>query len=70
VLGWGGGGGGPPADDTAQHALDAVATDAALALGKRAGAVRTAAHRGLRTLAQHPALTGERRTRGIRSPAR
>ena len=70
-----------PADDTAQHAIDAVATGAALALiatlppdqaeavllravlgldartagqvlGKRPGAVRTAAHRGLRTLAR------------------
>jgi RNA polymerase sigma-70 factor (ECF subfamily) len=69
-------------DDTAQAAVDAVATDAALALiarlprdqaeavllravvgldaktaakvlGKRPGAVRTAAHRGLRTLAAH-----------------
>jgi len=88
----------PAADDTAQSAIDALATDAALALiatlppdqaeavllravlgldaqtagqilGKRAGAVRTAAHRGLRTLARHPALTGERRTRGIRPPA-
>jgi RNA polymerase sigma-70 factor, ECF subfamily len=86
LAGW------PAADDTAQHALDAVATDAALALiatlppdqaeavllravlgldaqtagqvlGKRAGAVRTAAHRGLRTLARHPALTGDGRTR-------
>jgi RNA polymerase sigma-70 factor, ECF subfamily len=75
LAGW------PAADDTAQHALDAVATGAALALiatlppdqaeavllravlgldaqtagqvlGKRAGAVRTAAHRGLRTLAR------------------
>jgi RNA polymerase sigma-70 factor (ECF subfamily) len=90
LAGW------PAADDTAQHALDAVATDGALALintlppdqaeavllravlgldartagqvlGKRPGAVRTAAHRGLRTLAQHPALTGERRTRGTPS---
>ena len=69
----------PAADDTAQHAIDAVATDAALALigtlppdqaeavllravlgldattagevlGKRPGAIRTAASRGLRTL--------------------
>jgi RNA polymerase sigma-70 factor (ECF subfamily) len=90
LAGW------PAADDTAQHALDAVATDAALALiatlppdqaeavllravlgldaqtagqilGKRAGAVRTAAHRGLRTLARHPALTGDTRTRGTPS---
>ena len=98
LAGW------PAADDTAQHALDAVATDAALALiatlppdqaeavllravlgldaqtagqvlGKRAGAVRTAAHRGLRTLArqletERPELTGDRRTRGIRPPRR
>ena len=71
----------PAADDTAQHALDAVATGNAIALiatlppdqaeavllravlgldaqtagqvlGKRAGAIRTAAHRGLRTLHQ------------------
>ena len=71
----------PATDDTAQHAIDAVATDAALALiatlppdqaeavllravlgldaqtaarilGKRPGAVRTAAYRGLRTLAR------------------
>jgi RNA polymerase sigma-70 factor (ECF subfamily) len=69
-------------EDTAQAAVDSVATDAALALiarlprdqaeavllrvvvgldakaaarvlGKRPGAVRTAAHRGLRTLAEH-----------------
>ena len=75
LAGW------PAADDTAQHAIDAVATDAALALiatlppdqaeavllravlgldaqtagqvlGKRPGAVRTAAYRGLRTLAR------------------
>jgi RNA polymerase sigma-70 factor (ECF subfamily) len=44
-------------------------------LGKRAGAVRTAAHRGLRTLArqletERPELIGDRRTRGIRPPAR
>jgi RNA polymerase sigma-70 factor (ECF subfamily) len=72
----------PAADDTAQDALEALSTDAALALiatlpadqaeavllravlgldaraagkvlGKRAGAVRTAAYRGLRTLAAH-----------------
>jgi RNA polymerase sigma-70 factor (ECF subfamily) len=72
----------PGEQDAAQGALDAVATDEALALiaglprdqaeavllrvmigldaktaaqilGKRAGAVRTAAYRGLRTLAQH-----------------
>src|SRR5580693_4404843 len=71
----------PAADDTAQHAIDGLATGAALALintlppdqaeavllravlgldartagqvlGKRPGAVRTAAHRGLRTLAR------------------
>jgi RNA polymerase sigma-70 factor, ECF subfamily len=88
----------PAADDTAQHALDAVATDAALALintlppdqaeavllravlgldaqtaaqvlGKRPGAIRTAAHRGLRTLARQldPGLTGGTRTRGTPS---
>jgi DNA-directed RNA polymerase specialized sigma24 family protein len=45
-----------------------TATIAAHVLGKRPGAVRTAAHRGLRTLARHPALTGDRRTRGIPSP--
>ena len=38
----------PAADDTAQGALDAVATGHVL--GKRAGAIRTAAHRGLKTL--------------------
>jgi RNA polymerase sigma-70 factor, ECF subfamily len=72
----------PAADDTAEGALEALSTDAALALiatlpadqdeavllravlgldaraagqvlGKRSGAVRTAAHRGLRTLAAH-----------------
>ena len=72
----------PAADDTAQSAIDALATDTALALiatlppdqaeavllravlgldattaaqvlGKRPGAVRTAAYRGLRTLATH-----------------
>src|SRR5580693_5073380 len=71
----------PAADDTAQHAIDSLATGTALALintlppdqaeavllravlgldartagqvlGKRPGAVRTAAHRGLRTLAR------------------
>jgi RNA polymerase sigma-70 factor, ECF subfamily len=86
----------PAADDTAQSAIDALATDAALALiatlppdqaeavllravlgldartaaqvlGKRPGAVRTAAYRGLRTLAQHPAVTSDRRTRGTPS---
>jgi RNA polymerase sigma-70 factor, ECF subfamily len=77
------------ADDTAQHAIDAVATDAAVALiatlppdqaeavllravlgldaqtaaqvlGKRPGAVRTAAHRGLRTLARRLERTDPR----------
>ncbi len=86
----------PATDDTAQCAIDALATDAALALiatlppdqaeavllravlgldartaaqvlGKRPGAIRTAAYRGLRTLAQHPALAGDRRTRGTPS---
>ena len=89
------------AADTAQHALDAVATASAIALiatlppdqaeavllravlgldattagtilGKRAGAIRTAASRGLRTLhkkleAAEPGLTGGRRTRGTPS---
>ena len=78
----------PAADDTAQHALDAVATGNAIALiatlppdqaeavllravlgldaqtagqvlGKRAGAIRTAAHRGLRTLHQKLARAEE-----------
>jgi RNA polymerase sigma-70 factor, ECF subfamily len=87
--------------DTAQHALDAVATRNAIALiatlppdqaeavllravlgldattagnilGKRSGAIRTAASRGLRTLgrkleAAEPDLTGGRRTREIPS---
>jgi RNA polymerase sigma-70 factor (ECF subfamily) len=101
----------PAADDTAQGAIDAVATGHAIALiatlppdqaeavllrtvlgldaataghvlGKRAGAVRTAAHRGLKTLhkkldADEPELTAGqvtngqvtngRRTRGIPS---
>jgi RNA polymerase sigma-70 factor (ECF subfamily) len=96
----------PAADDTAQGAIDAVATGHAIALiaalppdqaeavllrtvlgldaataghvlGKRAGAVRTAAHRGLKTLhkkldADEPQLTNsqltdDRRTRGIPS---
>ena len=86
--------------DTAQHAIDAVATENAVALiatlpkdqaeavllravlgldattagnvlGKRAGAIRTAASRGLRTLAKkleaNPDLIGDRRTREIPS---
>lgn len=86
--------------DTAQAALDAVATAGAVALiatlppdqaeavllravlgldaataghvlGKRAGAVRTAAHRGLKTLHRRldddPDVTDGRRTRGIPS---
>jgi RNA polymerase sigma-70 factor, ECF subfamily len=91
----------PGQADTAQLALDQLATHAAVALiaslppdqaeavllravlgldartagqvlGKRAGAVRTAAHRGLRTLAQRldgglPGLTGDTRTRGTPS---
>ena len=86
LAGW------PAADDTAQHAIDAVATDAALALiatlppdqaeavllravlgldahtagqvlGKRPGAVRTAAYRGLRTLARQLEQTEQRRRR-------
>jgi len=49
------------------------AATAATILGKRAGAVRTAAHRGLRTLATRIEtgpqwrLTGDTRTRGIPS---
>ena len=48
------------------------ATTAGHVLGKRPGAVRTAAHRGLKTLhkklgAAEPQLTGDRRTRGIPS---
>jgi RNA polymerase sigma-70 factor, ECF subfamily len=93
----------PAAADTAQTALDAVATASAVALiatlppdqaeavllravlgldahtaghvlGKRAGAVRTAAHRGLKTLHKRldddpdVPVTGDRRTRGIPSP--
>ncbi len=91
----------PASDDTAEGALEALSTTAALALinslpadqaeavllravlgldtataaevlGKRSGAVRTAAYRGLRTLAKRldaglPGLTGDRRTRGIPS---
>ncbi len=91
----------PAHDDTAQHALDAVATANAIALiatlppdqaeavllravlgldaatagdilGKRSGAIRTAASRGLRTLhkkldAGEPGPTGGRRTREIPS---
>jgi RNA polymerase sigma-70 factor, ECF subfamily len=92
----------PAADDTAESALEALSTGAALALiatlpadqaeavllravlgldaataatvlGKRPGAVRTAAYRGLRTLAtrigtdpQRP-VTGDTRTRGTPS---
>jgi RNA polymerase sigma-70 factor (ECF subfamily) len=89
----------PDADDTAEGALEALSTGAALALiatlpadqaeavllravlgldattaaqvlGKRPGAVRTAAYRGLRTLAtriETGPLTGDTRTRGIPS---
>jgi RNA polymerase sigma-70 factor, ECF subfamily len=90
----------PATDDTADGALEALSTGAALALiatlpadqaeavllravlgldaaaaghvlGKRAGAVRTAAYRGLRTLAARleagPGVTGGTRTRGIPS---
>ncbi len=89
----------PGPDDTAEGALEALSTGAALALihtlpadqaeavllravlgldaqtaasvlGKRPGAVRTAAYRGLRTLAtrlEAGAVTGDRRTRGIPS---
>jgi RNA polymerase sigma-70 factor, ECF subfamily len=90
----------PATDDTAEGALEALSTGAALALintlpadqaeavllravlgldaqaaghvlGKRAGAVRTAAYRGLRTLATRldaATVTGDTRTRGIPSP--
>jgi RNA polymerase sigma-70 factor, ECF subfamily len=89
----------PGADDTADGALEALSTGAALALiatlpadqaeavllravlgldaataarvlGKRPGAVRTAAYRGLRTLATRigtGSVTGDTRTRGIPS---
>jgi RNA polymerase sigma-70 factor, ECF subfamily len=89
----------PGADDTADGALEALSTGAALALiatlpadqaeavllravlgldaqtaahvlGKRPGAVRTAAYRGLRTLATRigtEPVTGDTRTRGIPS---
>jgi RNA polymerase sigma-70 factor, ECF subfamily len=90
----------PAAADTAQTALDTVATQNAVALiatlppdqaeavllravlgldaataghilGKRPGAIRTAAHRGLKTLHKRldddPDVTGDRRTRGIPS---
>jgi RNA polymerase sigma-70 factor, ECF subfamily len=89
----------PATDDTADGALEALSTGAALALintlpadqaeavllravlgldaaaaghvlGKRAGAVRTAAYRGLRTLATRldaATVTGDTRTRGIPS---
>ena len=90
----------PAAADTAQAALDTVATQNAVALiatlppdqaeavllravlgldaataghilGKRPGAIRTAAHRGLKTLHQRldddPDVTGDRRTREIPS---
>jgi RNA polymerase sigma-70 factor, ECF subfamily len=87
----------PAADDTAEGALEALSTGAALALintlpadqaeavllravlgldaqaagrvlGKRAGAVRTAAYRGLRTLAAH-LQSGDRLPAGV-TPAR
>jgi RNA polymerase sigma-70 factor (ECF subfamily) len=90
----------PAAADTAQTALDAVATRNAIALiaalppdqaeavllravlgldaataghilGKRPGAIRTAAHRGLKTLHKRldddPGVAGDRRTREIPS---
>src|SRR5258708_7038638 len=44
------------------------ATTAAQVLGKRPGAVRTAAHRGLRTLARHLDHAGHRALRAIPSP--
>jgi RNA polymerase sigma-70 factor, ECF subfamily len=42
------------------------ATHAAAVLGKRPGTVRTATHRGLRTLARHLNQTGQRTTGGTR----
>src|ERR1700733_8908132 len=48
------------ADDTASTAINA--TRAAAVLGKRPGAIRTAAHRGLRTLARHLDQTPRRRS--------
>ena len=88
----------PAADDTAQGAIDAVATGHAIALiatlppdqaeavllrtvlgldaataghvlGKRAGAVRTAAHRGLKTLHKKLARAKEPPPVGVRKPA-
>jgi RNA polymerase sigma-70 factor, ECF subfamily len=63
-----------PADQAEAVLLRAVlgldAQTAATVLGKRPGAVRTAAYRGLRTLAariEAGAVTGDRRTRGIPS---
>src|SRR5258708_7905518 len=44
------------------------AATAAQVLGKRPGAVRTAAHRGLRTLARHLDHAGHRALRAIPSP--
>jgi RNA polymerase sigma-70 factor (ECF subfamily) len=45
------------------------ATRAAAVLGKRPGAVRTAAHRGLRTLARHLDQTPRRRSdAGVTQP--
>ncbi len=84
----------PGGEDTAEHALDAVSTDAAIALiaslprdqaeavllrvvvgldaeaagrvlGKRAGAVRTAAYRGLHRLARHFEETGASTALGV-----
>src|SRR5438093_4552299 len=89
----------PAAEDTAQHALDAVATGNAVALiatlppdqaeavllravlgldastagqvlGKRAGAVRTAAHRGLKTLHKKLDRAKEAPPAGVAIPAR
>ena len=84
----------PGGEDTAEHALDAVSTDAAIALiaslprdqaeavllrvvmgldaeaagrvlGKRAGAVRTPAYRGLHRLARHFEETGASTALGV-----
>src|SRR6266568_200059 len=89
----------PADDDTAQTALDAVATRNAVALiatlppdqaeavllravlgldattaghilGKRAGAIRTAAHRGLKTLHKNMARAKEAPPAGVTKPAR
>src|SRR6266516_4615389 len=63
----------PATEDTAQNAIDAAA--AGQVLGKRAGAVRTAAHRGLKTLhkklnrAKEPPPAGVAPAAGAAQPA-